>query len=122
MMAASVERRVDSPTNTPPGTATACTRDAVLTRSPATIPWPSAPRGRAARGAGGRVWRAGPGERRAALSAELEPWFVPVSTVRTGQGERGAAFAAELAIRRVVRSAGGAVHSRPPSTRWRIER
>ncbi len=43
MIAASVERRVDSPTRTVPGSASACTRDAVLTRSPATIPWPSAP-------------------------------------------------------------------------------
>ena len=36
--------RVASPTRTPPGGATDWSRAAVLTRSPVTIPWPSAPR------------------------------------------------------------------------------
>ena len=35
---------VDSPTRTVPGSAADCSRAAVLTRSPATIPWPPAPR------------------------------------------------------------------------------
>ena len=39
-MARSAARRVDSPTRTTPGGATDWRRDAVLTRSPATIAWP----------------------------------------------------------------------------------
>ena len=39
----SVARFVDSPTRTVPGSAADCTREAVLTRSPATIPSPVAP-------------------------------------------------------------------------------
>ena len=42
-IAASVARFVASPTNTAPGSASDWIRAAVLTRSPATIPWPSAP-------------------------------------------------------------------------------
>src|SRR6266571_1507647 len=42
-MEASVARRVASPTNTCPGAAADWIREAVLTRSPATIPSPSAP-------------------------------------------------------------------------------
>ncbi len=42
-IAASLARRVRSPTKTVPGSATDCTRAAVLTRSPATMPCPVAP-------------------------------------------------------------------------------
>ncbi len=42
-IAASVARCVESPTRTVPGAAAAWMRDAVLTRSPVTMPWPSAP-------------------------------------------------------------------------------
>ena len=42
-IAASAARCVASPTSTPPGGASDCTREAVLTRSPATIPCPWAP-------------------------------------------------------------------------------
>ncbi len=42
-IAASVTWRVASPTYTVPGSAAACTREAVLTRSPATNPSPTAP-------------------------------------------------------------------------------
>ena len=41
---AGVASRVVSPTSTVPGGATLWRRDAVLTRSPATIPWSTAPR------------------------------------------------------------------------------
>src|SRR5579859_2753290 len=41
--AASLARRVESPTSTVPGSAADWTREAVLTRSPATRPWPVAP-------------------------------------------------------------------------------
>ena len=40
----SVVRIVDSPTKTAPGVATDWNREAVFTRSPATIPWSSASR------------------------------------------------------------------------------
>ena len=40
---ASAARFVDSPTSTVPGSAADWMREAVLTRSPATMPWPSAP-------------------------------------------------------------------------------
>ena len=43
-IAALAARWVDSPTRTLPGGATLCSRLAVLTRSPATIPWLVAPR------------------------------------------------------------------------------
>ena len=42
-IAASVMRRVASSTSTVPGAAAPWIRDAVFTRSPATIPWPTAP-------------------------------------------------------------------------------
>ena len=42
-IAASVARFVASPTKTLPGEAADCTRDAVFTRSPATMPWSLAP-------------------------------------------------------------------------------
>ena len=42
-MAASVAHRVRSPTSTVPGSAADWMRLAVFTRSPATMPWPSAP-------------------------------------------------------------------------------
>ncbi len=42
-MASAVARWVDSPTSTVPGGARLCRREAVLTRSPATIPCPAAP-------------------------------------------------------------------------------
>ncbi len=42
-IAASVMRRVASSTSTVPGAAAPWMRDAVLTRSPATMPWPTAP-------------------------------------------------------------------------------
>ena len=42
-IAASDARRVASPTSTVPGSAADWMREAVLTRSPATMPWPSAP-------------------------------------------------------------------------------
>ncbi len=42
-MAASVDRRVASSISTDPGSAADCIRAVVLTTSPATIPWPSAP-------------------------------------------------------------------------------
>ena len=42
-IAASLARLRRSPTSTVPGSAADWTRDAVLTRSPATMPWPSAP-------------------------------------------------------------------------------
>ncbi len=42
-MASAVARRVASPTSTVPGGAMPWRREAVFTRSPATIPWPVAP-------------------------------------------------------------------------------
>ena len=42
-IASPAARRVASPTSTVPGGAAAWSRDAVFTRSPATIPWPCAP-------------------------------------------------------------------------------
>ena len=43
LMAPEAARNVASPTSTVPGTAADWRREAVLTRSPATMPWPAAP-------------------------------------------------------------------------------
>ena len=68
-------RWVASPTRTVPGAAADCRREAVLTRSPATMPWPIAPRVTAASPVRtpARAWSSGSSVRTASTSSSAGP-------------------------------------------------